>query len=58
MIDSLLAMMNRMEMERLTPEQWSEMKVKAISKQGSVLLMDNKRGLRWIKVDQVMTDPD
>ena len=45
MIDSLLAMMNRMEMERLTPEQWSEMKVKAISKQGSALLMDNKRGL-------------
>ena len=45
MIDSLLAMMNRMEMERWTPKQWSEMKVKVISKQGSVLLMDNKRGL-------------
>ena len=45
MLDSLLLMMNKMEKERWTPEQWSEMKIKAISKPGSVLLMDNKRGL-------------
>ena len=45
MIDSLLAMINKMEKERSTPKQWAEMKIKAISKPGSVLLMDNKRGL-------------
>ena len=45
MIDSLLAMMNKMEKERWTPKQWAEMKIKTISKPGSVLLMDNKRGL-------------
>ena len=45
MIDSLTAMMNRMEIERTSPKQWSEMKVKAISKIGSALLMDDKRGL-------------
>ena len=45
MIDSLHAMMNRMEKERLTPKQWSEMKIKSISKPGCILEMDNKRGL-------------
>jgi hypothetical protein len=45
MLDSLLLMINRMEKERWSPEQWAEMKIKAISKPGSVLLMDNKRGL-------------
>ena len=45
MIDSLLAMINKMEEERISPQQWSEMKIKAISKPGSVLEMDNKRGL-------------
>ena len=44
-IDSLHAMMNKMEKERYTPNQWSEMKIKAINKPGSGLIMDNKRGL-------------
>ena len=40
---SLLYLFNRMETERFTPKQWHE--VKTISKQGSILEMDNKRGL-------------
>ena len=42
---SLLAMFNKMEEERTIPQQWQEMKVKTISKPGTVLEMDNKRGL-------------
>ena len=45
MVDILLAMMNRMERERWSPRQWSEVKIKAISKLSSPLVMDNKRGL-------------
>ena len=45
MIEGLLAMINKMEEERISPKQWSEMKIKAIGKPGSVLEMDNKRGL-------------
>ena len=43
MIEGLLAMINKMEEERISPKQWSEMKIKAIGKPGSVLEMDNKR---------------
>ena len=45
MIEALQAMMNRMERERITPKQWSEMKIKAVGKPGNILEMDNKRGL-------------
>ena len=45
MIDGLLSMINKMEEERISPQQWSEMKIKTIGKPGSVLEMDNKRGL-------------
>ena len=38
-------MFNKMEQDRVSPAQWSEMKIKTISKPGSALLMDNKRGL-------------
>ena len=42
---SLLYLFNRMERERFTPKQWREVTIKAIAKQGSILEMDNKRGL-------------
>ena len=42
---SLLYLFNRMETERFTPKQWHEVTIKTISKQGSILEMDNKRGL-------------
>ena len=45
MIDGLHKMIKKMEEERRSPEQWSEMKIKTIGKPGSVLEMDNKRGL-------------
>ena len=45
MIDALHSMMNKMEEERYTPNQWTEMKIKAINKPGPGSIMDNKRGL-------------
>ena len=45
MIECLHGMMNKMEKERAVPEPWNEVKVKAVGKKGSVLEMDNKRGL-------------
>merc|ERR1712096_578625 len=42
---SLLYLVNRMERERFTPKQWREVTIKAIAKPGSILEMDNKRGL-------------
>ena len=45
MIKCLLALVNRMEEEREVPKNWKEVKIKTIGKKGSILLMDNKRGL-------------
>ena len=45
MVKSLHKIFNKMEKERVVPEQWNQVIIKAISKPGSVLLMDNKRGL-------------
>ena len=45
MDQSLLFLFNRMEKERFTPKQWQEVTIKTIAKPGSILEMDNKRGL-------------
>ena len=45
MINSLKNLFNKMETERFTPRQWKEVQIKTIPKPGSILLMDNKRGL-------------
>ena len=45
MFKSLKCFFNRIETERCTPKEWKEVLIKAISKPGSVLEMDNKRGL-------------
>ena len=45
MDQSLQHLFNRMETERFTPRQWQEVTIKAIAKPGSILDMDNKRGL-------------
>ena len=45
MLKSLRILFNRMETERKTPKEWSEVMIKTISKPGSVLEMNNKRGL-------------
>ena len=42
---SLLLLFNRMERERFSPKQWREVTIRTIAKQGSILEMDNKRGL-------------
>ena len=42
---SLMVFFNRIETERKTPKQWREVMIKTISKPGSVLDMNNKRGL-------------
>ena len=34
-----------MEHQRVVPKDWNEVKIKTIGKKGSILLMDNKRGL-------------
>ena len=38
-------MFQKMEKERTVAREWNEVKVKTVSKPGSILLMDNKRGL-------------
>ena len=45
MQQSLTDFFNRIESERCTPTQWKEVLIKTISKPGTVLEMDNKRGL-------------
>ena len=45
MIECLLALVNKMEEKREVPGDWNEVKIKTIGKKGSILLMDNKRGL-------------
>ena len=45
MMECLLALINKMEERREVPKDWNEVKVKTIGKKGSILLMDNKRGL-------------
>ena len=45
MIKSLKKIFNEIETLRMVPEQWNEVIVKAINKPGSVLEMENKRGL-------------
>ncbi len=47
MVESLLYLFRRMETERFTPRQWHEVVIKTVPKpgSGSILLMDNKRGL-------------
>ena len=42
---SLQHLFNRMETERFTVKQWQEVTIKTIAKPGSILEMDNKRGL-------------
>jgi hypothetical protein len=45
MLKSLRILFNRMETERKSPREWSQVMIKTISKPGSVLEMNNKRGL-------------
>ena len=45
MAECLHTLMNRMEKERIVPEPWNIVKVKTIGKIGSILDMNNKRGL-------------
>ena len=45
MIVSLKKLFNRMERERIAPKMWNDVTIKAVHKKGSVLEMDNKRGL-------------
>jgi hypothetical protein len=45
MLVSLKKIFNRIEADRVAPTQWNQVIIKAISKPGSVLLMENKRGL-------------
>ena len=45
MIKSLLKLFNMMELEKTVPSQWNEVLIKTVPKPGSVLLLDNKRGL-------------
>ena len=45
MLECLLALINKMEERREVPKDWNEVKIKTIGKKGSILLMDNKRGL-------------
>ncbi len=42
---SIHKMINRMETEKKVPTQWNEVVVKTVPKPGSVVEMDNKRGL-------------
>ncbi len=42
---SLLKLFNRMEVERVAPQMWSNVMIKSAHKKGSVLELDNKRGL-------------
>ena len=45
MLECLLEMINKMERDREVPVDWNEVKIKTIGKKGSILSMDNKRGL-------------
>ena len=42
---SLLKLFNRMEIERVAPQMWGNVMIKSAHKKGSVLELDNKRGL-------------
>ena len=45
MTASIVNLFNKIEVDRMVPEEWKEVVVKTIGKPGSVLEMDNKRGL-------------
>ena len=42
---SIIKLFNRMEKERELPCDWKEVVIKTLNKPGTVLEMDNKRGL-------------
>ena len=42
---SLTKLFRRMEMEKMTPQQWTQVLIQTVPKKGSCLEMDNKRGL-------------
>ena len=42
---SLLKLFNRIEVDRKLPDDWKEVIIKTMNKPGTVLDMDNKRGL-------------
>ena len=45
MLECLLALVNKIEERREIPKDWNEVRIKTVHKKGSVLLLDNKRGL-------------
>ena len=45
MDQSILKLFNRLEDERMLPSDWKEVIIKTLNKQGTVLEMENKRGL-------------
>ena len=45
MVISIHKIINRIEMEKTVPKQWNEVDIRSVPKPGSVVEMDNKRGL-------------